>query len=98
VAGVAGGLHAQTTGFASLDVFSFDRSADLMLMLVIGGTGWLWGGIAGAVVFKFLHSVISAITPQYWTFWIGLFLVVLVSVGREKFIRPLTWFKKEGAP
>jgi len=98
VAGVAGGLHAQTTGFASLDVFSFDRSADLMLMLVIGGTGWLWGGIAGAVVFKFLHSVISAITPQYWTFWIGLFLVVLVSVGREKFIRPWTWFKKEGAP
>jgi branched-chain amino acid transport system permease protein len=85
---------AQTTGFASLDVFAFDRSADLMLMLVIGGTGWLWGGIAGAVVFKLMHSVISGITPQYWTFWIGLFLVVLVLVGRERLMRPWTWFGK----
>jgi branched-chain amino acid transport system permease protein len=92
VAAMAGGLLAQTTGFASLDVFAFDRSADLMLMLVIGGTGWLWGGIAGAIVFKLMHNVISAITPQYWTFWIGLFLVVLVMVGREKLLRPWTWF------
>ena len=91
-AGVAGGLLAQTTGFASLDLFAFDRSADLMLMLVIGGTGWLWGGIAGAIVFKLLHNLISAITPQYWTFWIGLFLVVLVMVGRERLLSPRAWF------
>jgi branched-chain amino acid transport system permease protein len=96
VAGAAGALLAQTTGFASLDVFAFDRSADLMLMLVIGGTGWLWGGIAGAVVFKLMHSVISGITPQYWTFWIGLFLVVLVLVGRQKLLRPWTWFGQKG--
>jgi branched-chain amino acid transport system permease protein len=92
VAGAAGALLAQTTGFASLDLFAFDRSADLMLMLVIGGTGWLWGGIAGAVVFKLMHSVISSLTPQYWTFWIGLFLVVLVLVGRERLFKPWTWF------
>ncbi|MEO8546266.1 MAG: branched-chain amino acid ABC transporter permease, partial [Burkholderiaceae bacterium] len=77
VAGAAGALLAQTTGFASLDVFSVERSADLVLMLVIGGIGWLYGGILGAVVFKLLHDVVSAITPQYWTFWVGLFLVVL---------------------
>ncbi len=93
VAGVAGGLLAQTTGFASLDVFAFDRSADVMLMLVIGGTGWLYGGIAGAVVFKLLQDVLSSITPQYWMFWIGLFLVILVHVGREKLLRPWTWFR-----
>jgi branched-chain amino acid transport system permease protein len=92
IAGVAGGLLAQTTGFASLDVFAFDRSADVMLMLVIGGTGWLYGGIAGAVVFKLLQDVLSAITPQYWMFWIGLFLVILVQVGRERLLRPWTWF------
>lgn len=97
VAGIAGGLMAQTTGFASLDVFAFDRSADLMLMLVIGGTGWLWGGIAGAVFFKLMHNVISAITPQYWTFWIGLFLVILVLVGREKLLRPWTWWRTPGS-
>ena len=94
VAGVAGGLLAQCTGFASLDLFAFDRSADLMLMLVIGGTGWLWGGITGAIVFKLMHNVISSITPQYWTFWIGLFLVVLVMVGRDRLLRPWTWFGK----
>jgi branched-chain amino acid transport system permease protein len=94
LAGMAGGLQAQTTGFASLDVFGFDRSADVLLMLVIGGTGWLWGGIIGAVVFKSLHSIISAWTPQYWTFWLGLFLVLLMLVGRARLIRPWTWGRR----
>jgi branched-chain amino acid transport system permease protein len=93
LAGAAGALLAQTSGFASLDVFEFHRSADVMLILVIGGVGWLYGGVVGAVVFKLLHDVISSITPQYWTFWIGLFLVVLTLVGRERLIRPWTWFK-----
>jgi branched-chain amino acid transport system permease protein len=91
-AGAAGALMAQTTGFASLDLFEFHRSADVMLVLVIGGTGWLYGGVAGALVFKLMQDTISAITPQYWTFWIGLFLVVLVLVGRERLVRPWTWF------
>ncbi len=91
-AGAAGALLAQTTGFASLDVFEFHRSADVMLLLVIGGVGWLYGGVVGAVVFKLMQDFISSITPQYWTFWIGLFLVVLVLVGRERLVRPWTWF------
>jgi branched-chain amino acid transport system permease protein len=93
MAGAAGALLAQTTGFASLDLFEFHRSADVMLILVIGGTGWLYGGVAGAIVFKLMQDVIASITPQYWTFWIGLFLVVLVMVGRERLIRPWVWFK-----
>ena len=93
VAGAAGALMAQTTGFASLDVFALDRSADVMLMLVIGGVGWLYGGVAGAIVFKLMHDVISGITPQYWTFWMGLFLVVLVMVGRERLLKPWTWWR-----
>ncbi|MET0312617.1 MAG: branched-chain amino acid ABC transporter permease [Burkholderiaceae bacterium] len=92
IAGAAGALLSQTTGFASLDVLDFHRSADVLLMLVIGGTGWLYGGVAGAVVFKLLQDWIASITPQYWTFWIGLFLVVLVLVGREKLVRPWTLF------
>jgi branched-chain amino acid transport system permease protein len=101
MAGAAGALLAQTTGFASLDLFEFHRSADVMLILVIGGTGWLYGGVAGAIVFKLMQDVIASITPQYWTFWIGLFLVVLVLVGRERLIRPWEWFKpgfKRGQP
>jgi branched-chain amino acid transport system permease protein len=91
MAGAAGALLAQTTGFASLEVFSVERSADVLLMLVIGGVGWLWGGVIGAVVFKVMHDVIADITPQYWTFWIGLFLVVLMLVGRDRLLRPWSW-------
>jgi branched-chain amino acid transport system permease protein len=94
IAGAAGALLAQTTGFASLDLFDFHRSADLMLLLVVGGTGWLYGGVTGAIVFKLLQDIISAVTPQYWTFWLGLFLVVLVLVGRDRFFKPWTWFRR----
>ena len=58
-AGIAGALFTQTTALASLDVFSFEKSADLMLVLVIGGTGYLYGGLIGAVVFKMLQEVFS---------------------------------------
>ena len=83
-AGVAGALLAQTTQFVSLDVFAFHRSADVLLVLVIGGVGYLYGGLIGAVVFKILQDVLSAWTPQYWQFWIGLVLVILVLSGRER--------------
>ncbi|CAN5824846.1 branched-chain amino acid ABC transporter permease [soil metagenome] len=94
VAGAAGALLAQTTGFASLDVLAFDRSADVLLMLVIGGVGWLYGGVAGAIVFKLLQNWLSAVTPQYWMFWIGLILVILVLVGRDRLFKPSTWFRR----
>lgn len=97
MAGAAGALLAQTSGFASLDVFDFHRSAEVLLVLVIGGTGYLYGGIFGAIVFKLLHDLISAWTPQYWNFWLGLFLVVLVLIGRERLLKPRTWLPGGGA-
>jgi branched-chain amino acid transport system permease protein len=96
MAGAAGALLAQTTGFASLDGLDFHRSADVMLVVVIGGAGWLWGGVLGAIAFKLMHDLLSAWTPQYWTFWLGLFLVVLVMVGRDRFFKPWTWFRAGG--
>src|SRR6187551_1098572 len=86
-AGIAGALFTQTTALASLDVFAFEKSADLMLVLVIGGTGYLYGGLIGAVVFKMLQELFQTITPQYWLFWIGLVLVVIVLVGRQRLHR-----------
>jgi branched-chain amino acid transport system permease protein len=53
--------------------------------------------VAGAIVFKLMQDTLSAITPQYWTFWLGLFLVVLVLAGRDRIVRPWTWWRK-GAP
>jgi branched-chain amino acid transport system permease protein len=86
-AGIAGALFTQTTQLASLDVFAFDRSADLMLVLVIGGTGYLYGGLIGAVVFRMLQECFQIITPQYWLFWIGLVLVAIVLIGRARLHR-----------
>src|ERR1700761_6043143 len=86
-AGIAGALFTQTTAIASLDVFAFEKSADLMLVLVIGGTGYLYGGLIGAVAFRMLQELFQTITPQYWQFWIGLVLVVIVLVGRARLHR-----------
>jgi len=84
MAGMAGALLTQTTAFCSLDVFSFERSADLLLVLIIGGAGYLYGGLIGAVIYKFLQDWIASLTPQYWQFWIGFVLVAIVLAGRER--------------
>ena len=86
-AGAAGALLAQTTAYVSLEVLEFNRSADVLLALIIGGPGWLYGGIAGALVFKILQDVLSSTAPQFWMFWMGLFLVALALVGRERLTR-----------
>ena len=83
-AGVAGALLTQTTAFTSLDVFSFDRSADLLLVLIIGGVGYLYGGLIGAIAFKLMQDWLANLTPQYWQFWLGLVLVIIVLIGRER--------------
>ena len=82
MAGVAGGLLAQTTQFVGLDVFGFPRSADLMIMLVLGGAGRLYGGVLGAAVFMIAHHYLSDLNPIYWQFWLGLLLVVVVLFAR----------------
>ncbi len=82
-AGVAGALLAQTTQFVSIDVFSFSRSAELLLMLVLGGTGRLYGALVGTAVFMVAHYFLSNVNPQYWQFWLGLLLVLIVLFARE---------------
>jgi branched-chain amino acid transport system permease protein len=83
-AGIAGGLLAQTQAFASLSMLSIDRSADVLLILIIGGTGYLYGGLIGALIYRFLQDYLSDLTARYWQFWIGLLLVAIVIVGRER--------------
>jgi branched-chain amino acid transport system permease protein len=80
MAGVAGALLTQTTDTVSLDTLSFQRSADVVVMLILGGTGRLYGGILGAVIFILARDRLSDMNPQYWYFWIGLLLMVVVLV------------------
>jgi branched-chain amino acid transport system permease protein len=78
IAGIAGGLLAQTTQFVSLGALSFERSAELVTILVIGGSGRLYGGIVGAIVYLVARDRLSGINPQYWYFWIGIMLIGIV--------------------
>ena len=82
IAGIAGGLLAQTTQFVGIDSLGFPRSAELMIMLVLGGTGRLYGAFLGAAVFMIAHDILSEMNPVYWEFWIGAFLVVIVLFAK----------------
>jgi branched-chain amino acid transport system permease protein len=90
-AGVAGGLLAQTQAFASLSMLSIDRSADVLLILIIGGTGWLYGGLVGSLIYRLLQDFLSDLTARYWQFWIGLLLVAIVLTGRDRIGRWVEW-------
>jgi branched-chain amino acid transport system permease protein len=83
IAGIAGGLLAQTTQFASPDMVAFHRSADSLLMVIFGGAGHLYGGLIGAAIFRVMQDFLSNITPQYWLFWVGIVLILLVLFVRN---------------
>lgn len=96
-AGIAGALLAQTTQFVSIDVLSFNRSAELMLILVLGGTGSLYGALIGTMVFMTAHHLLSGINPQYWQFWLGILLIFVVLFARDGImgaLRAITQRKK----
>ena len=78
MAGVAGALLAQTTETVSLETLSFQRSADVLVILILGGAGRLYGGIVGAIIYMVARDQLSGINPQYWYFWIGTLLVAVV--------------------
>lgn len=78
LAGIAGGLLTQTTNTVGLDVLSFQRSADVVVMLILGGTGRLYGAIVGAIIFMIARDQLAGGNPQYWYFWIGILLMVVV--------------------
>jgi len=81
-AGAAGALLAQTTQFVSIDVLGFTRSAELMLMVVLGGAGTLYGALIGAIVFMIARQGLSQVNPEYWEFWLGVLLLAVVLFGR----------------
>jgi branched-chain amino acid transport system permease protein len=80
MAGAAGAVIAQTTQTVSLEALSFERSADVLVMLVLGGAGRLYGGLVGAAIFMVARDQFSGIAPQYWYFWIGVLLVTVVML------------------
>ena len=103
-AGVAGALTAVSSGIVGLDSVSFSWSAEALVMLVLGGTGRLYGAVIGTVAFMTVHHILAATDPFHWMLFIGLFLmgVVLflpggIASGGER-LRALLARKGEGDP
>jgi branched-chain amino acid transport system permease protein len=78
LAGMAGALIAQTTQFVGLGTLSLERSGTILIMLIIGGVGRLYGAFIGVPLYMIAQDRFAAIDPVYWYFWIGLFMVLLV--------------------
>ena len=82
VCGIAGGLSVNLQGYVSPNVLYWTQSATLMVMVILGGVGTLWGGVLGAVALLLLQEVLSAYTP-YFEFWMGWVLLAVVLFARN---------------
>jgi branched-chain amino acid transport system permease protein len=83
MAGVAGALSAQTTGFVGLDVLAVDLSISALVMLVLGGVGNIYGGLVGGTFYMVLRHLASNWNPYNWMFVIGVFLIAVVLLGQN---------------
>ena len=92
IAGIAGALLAETTETVSLEALGFQRSADVLVMLILGGTGRLYGGLIGAAVYMVARDQFSGLNPQFWYFWIGLLLIGVVMFLPNGILGGLTHF------
>ena len=82
LAGLAGALQAQTTQFVGLTVLGFERSGEIVVMLVFGGIGRLYGAFIGVTVYMIVQDQLAKLQPEFWYFWIGLLLVLIVMFAR----------------
>jgi branched-chain amino acid transport system permease protein len=83
IAGIAGALFVQTNSLVTLGVFDFDQSAAVLMMLILGGAGWLYGAFVGAVLYMVLQNELAKISPEFWQFGIGLLLIAVVLLARR---------------
>ena len=95
MAGVAGAVLTHTTSTVSLETLSFGRSADVLVILILGGVGRLYGGIVGAIIYMVARDQFSGVNPQYWYFWIGLLLVAVVMFLPNGILGGLSAFRKK---
>jgi branched-chain amino acid transport system permease protein len=82
IAGIAGALLTQTNQFVGLNVLGFEPSGELLVMLILGGVGRLYGAFVGPLVFLIAQDYLARQFPEYWYFGIGLLLVVVVLFAR----------------
>ena len=82
LAGIAGGLITQTNQFVGLNVLGFEAAGELLVMLILGGVGRIYGAFAGPIVYLIAQDYLAKQFPEYWYFGIGALLVVVVMFAR----------------
>ncbi len=99
LAGVAGALIAETTGLVALNVLSIDLSGTILVMIILGGVGRLYGAFVGVPLYMIAQDRFSETDPTYWYFWIGLLLVLVVTFARggvlglvDGLLRRIAWW------
>jgi branched-chain amino acid transport system permease protein len=83
IAGIAGGLWAQTNAYVNLSALDLDRSATVLIILILGGYGRLYGAFVGAVAYLALEHFLARIYPTAWQLGLGLLLVIVALYARN---------------
>jgi branched-chain amino acid transport system permease protein len=83
LAGVAGGLWAQTNAYVNLSALDLDRAATVLIVLILGGYGRLYGAFVGAVAYMVLSYFLAEVYPTAWQLGLGVLLVVIALFARN---------------
>jgi branched-chain amino acid transport system permease protein len=78
MAGIAGALLTQVNQFVGLNVLGLEPSGDLLVMLILGGVGRLYGAFVGPVIYLIAQDYLAKQYPEYWYFGIGALLITVV--------------------
>ena len=97
VAGIGGALNAISTQVVGLDSLSFTLSAEALVMLVLGGTGSLFGGLIGTVVFMWFEDLVSAANPFHWLTMVGALLIAVVLFAPRGLYGTLAYYFEKKA-
>ena len=95
VCGVAGGLSVNLQGYVSPNLLHWTQSATLLVMVILGGVGAIWGGVLGATALLLMQEVLSAYTPyfEFWTGWVLLAVVLFARHGLTGMLTSLAQWK-----
>jgi branched-chain amino acid transport system permease protein len=83
IAGIAGGLWAQTNAYVNLSALGLDRAATVLIVLILGGYGRLYGAFVGAAAYMVLSHFLSQVYPTAWQLGLGLLLVAIALFARN---------------
>jgi branched-chain amino acid transport system permease protein len=99
IAGIAGGLNTQTNQFVGLNVLSFESAGELLVMLILGGVGRIYGAFVGPLVYLIAQDLLAKQFPEYWYLGIGTMLVLVVMFARGGILgiadRLLAWIARK---